>query len=75
MITDHDGKQITPKAFAQDILADAVAVAHSYWEEKVDATGQLKKMSAKEKREVDRHIKILSNRIARMLGFDGTWTQ
>lgn len=72
MITDSDGNKITAKTKAQDIIMLAIANMRGYWTETFD--DEIINLSEKEIRSISVQLEKLSDRIAKMCGYDKSWT-
>lgn len=71
MITFNDDK-VTAKKLAQELLADGVALTRGYWGEKHGVNWE--GMTEREREQVDQQMEKLADRIARLLGFQSSWT-
>jgi hypothetical protein len=72
MITDRHGQKMTPKHVAQDMIMDGLAMTRGYWGEKHDE--QYEKMTEREREQVTEQLQKQGDRIARMFGFDESWS-
>lgn len=71
-VVSYDGERTTPKKFAQDVIMDQVSVARGYWEEK--QAHDVERMTNRERRVVADQLKKQADRIARMFGYDQSWS-
>ena len=72
MITNENGQKMTPKKVAQDMIMDGLAISRGYWGEKHET--QYEKMTERERDQVDEQLKKQGDRVARMFGFDESWS-
>ncbi len=72
MITNENGQKETPKQVAQDMIMDGLALSRGYWSEKHET--QYNKMTELERKRIDEQLKKQGDRIARMFGFDESWS-
>ncbi len=69
MIKSADGSKSTPKAKAQEVLADGISTTLGYWEEAyVDH-----EMTDREIKLVKAQMQKLADRMAQMLGYEESW--
>lgn len=71
MIT-YDGEKRTAKQLAQELLADGVSRTRGYWNEQSGVDWDA--MTDAEKERVNDQLEKVGDRIARMLGFNESWT-
>lgn len=69
MIKDNAGERQTPKQKAQDLIMDALATCQGYWVE-----SQSENMTKKEIMLTNMQLKKLSDRVAKKMGYDESWS-
>ncbi len=67
-MTDSNGKKITAKIKAQDILMEGIAIKISSWEDEYGS-----EFTEKELKELRSQIKKQADRVAKLFGFDKAW--
>jgi hypothetical protein len=72
MITNENGQKETAKKVAQDMLMDGIALARGYWVERHES--QYDKMTPREREKINEQLKKQADRVARMFGFDESWS-
>ena len=70
MITGNADEKLTPKQKANEILADGISVALSYWLEDESIVNE---MTQREIELVASQLKKQSDRLVRKLGYEQAW--
>lgn len=72
MAITYDGEKRTAKQLAQELLADGVSITRGYWFERAGVDWEA--MTDAEKERVNDQLQKVGDRIARMLGFNESWS-
>lgn len=72
MAITYQGEKRTAKQLAQELLADGVSTTRGYWSERSGVDWEA--MTEAERERVDDQLQKVGDRIARMLGFNESWS-
>ncbi len=67
----YNDKKISAKCLAQELIMDNLSITRGYWFEGLRVNTE--EMTEKEIAEIDRQLKILGDRIAKVCNFTHSW--